>query len=421
MRGFDKKQFKAESFFTLWLASRLLFSRNRKLLSMAGWISLAGLILGVGSLVVSMAVISGFESTLMKSVSDVAGHIQIFTPNLKNEPWKNTIEKIKKAEPTVLAGHRFAMVEGVLANKGKVSGIVIQGVDPDFVQSVLGIDSRITEGKFDLGTQDKVAKVLIGKGLAEDFHLKIGDEIRIIVPLQHDLEVTKFHRRAGVYTVSGILDLGKHEYNQRWVFSSISAAQQLADIGDRYSGLQLKIEDAYLARETALRLSKVLGSDFRVRDWKDVNENLFEAVKIEKVVIFFVIFIIVVAAAFNVASSLYVNVIRSYQQIAMLKALGFEQKKIVRVLSFQGFLLGLLGSLIGLLLGFLFCFAFLFLQKQFGLIQGGVYKVDFIYVQIRFLDIILTLAATLCICFVATLAPALRGARLTTVEGLRSE
>lgn len=406
---------------TWWLALRLLLTQNRKLLSVTGWVSLAGLILGVGCLVVSMAVLSGFESTLMKSVSDVAGHIQIFRLSSESEPWEVLFEKIKKSEPSVQSGNRFAMIEGVLAYKGKISGIFVQGVDQDEVRKVLGLEDRIIEGKFNLSTENNVSKVLIGKGLARDFNLKTGDEFRIIVPLHHDLEVTKFHRKVGNFQVAGILDLGKYEYDQRWIFSSLQAAQTLADIGNHYSGIQLKVEDPKRAREIGISLSRTLGSDYRLRDWKDINENLFEAVKIEKVVIFFVIFIIVIAAAFNVASSLYVNVIQSYQQIAMLKALGLRERELVQIFSIQGLILGGFGSLLGLILGFIFCGGFLYLQKTFGLIQGGVYKVDFIYVQIRLTDLAAILFATLMICFVATLAPALRGARMTTIEGLKSE
>jgi len=406
---------------TWWLAFRLLLTQNRKLLSVTGWVSLAGLILGVGCLVVSMAVISGFESTLMKSVSDVAGHVQIFRLNPENEPWESLMEKIKKNETGVQAGNRFAMIEGVLAYKGRISGVFVQGVDQDEVGKVLGLQERVSEGKFDFSTVGNVSRVLIGKGIANDFHLKVGDEFRVIVPLHHDLEVTKFHRKVGNFQVAGILDLGKYEYDQRWIFSSLRSAQALADIGDRYSGIQLRVENPKNAREIGIRLSRVLGTDYRIRDWRDINENLFEAVKIEKVVIFFVIFIIVIAAALNVASSLYVNVIQSFQQIAMLKALGLEEKKLVQILSLQGLILGGLGSFLGLLLGFIFCGGFLFLQKKFHLIQGGVYKLDFIYVQVRWTDLLAIVSTTFLICFVATLAPALRGARLTTVEGLKNE
>lgn len=407
--------------FIFWLALRLLLTQNRRLLSVTGWVSLAGLILGVACLVVSMAVISGFEATLMKSVSDVAGHIQIFRLQSESEPWETLMEKLRRAEPSILAGNRFAMIEGVLAYQGRISGVFVQGVDQDEVRKVLGLQDRIIAGKFSLAAENEVSQVLIGKGLARDFQLKPGDEFRVIVPLHHDLEVTKFHRKVGLFRVAGILDLGKYEYDQRWIFSSLQSAQVLADIGNRYSGVQLKLEDPARAREAAIKISSSLGPDYRVRDWRDINENLFEAVKIEKVVIFFVIFVIIIAAAFNVASSLYVKVIQSFQQIGMLKALGLQQKKLVQVFCIQGLILGAVGSCLGFILGLFFSLGFLFLQKKFSLIQGGVYKLDFIYVQIRATDLAATLFATMLICLLATLAPALRGARLTTIEGIRSE
>jgi lipoprotein-releasing system permease protein len=406
---------------TLWLAFKLLFHKDRKILSTTGWVSLAGLVLGVASLVVSMAVISGFDSTLMKSVSDVAGHLQIFKLNTEPESWESLFEKLKKYEPQVLAANRFVMVEAVLAHKGKINGVFLQGVDEQQVGKVLGLQERIKEGAFQLTSTEEAPAVLLGKGLAKDFGLQVGDVFKLIVPQSSDLEVTQFHRRISSFKVAGILDLGKYEYDQRWIFSTLLTAQRFADIGSHYSGVQLKVSHPLQAREAGFRLSQALGPDYRVRDWKDINENLFEAVKIEKVVIFFVIFIIVIAAAFNVASSLYINVIRSYGDIAILKAMGLTRRKLIQLFSFQGLLLGGLGCLMGLGLGLLFCFGFYFLQRQFSLIQSGVYKIDFIYVQLRFTDLAAIVAATLLICLVATLAPAIRGARLTTVEGLKHE
>jgi lipoprotein-releasing system permease protein len=158
-----------------------------------------------------------------------------------------------------------------------------------------------------------------------------------------------------------------------------------------------------------------------VRDWRDVNENLFEAMRLEKVVIFFVIFVIVIAAAFNVASSLYINVVRSYPEIGILKALGVSQGQLARIFSIQGVLLGFVGCVAGLLGGLALCIGFTILENQFGILPGSVYKLDRIDVQFRAIDLISIFSATMLICFLATWAPARRAAKLTAVEGLRHE
>ena len=407
---------------TLWIATKMLFSRRRMILTTTGWISLVGLILGVASLVVSMAVISGFESTLQTNISDVSGHIQIYKMSSEPQSAEGLVDRIKNIEPNIEALSKFFVTEGVLAHKGKLSGIFLQGVDDEKIGDVLNLKSRIKAGEFQLKPDaNGLAQVLIGKGIAKDFNLKPGDEIRVVVPINTDLDVSQFHRRIGHFHIAGVLDLGKYDYDQRWMFTSLQAAQDLAEIGPRYSGFLIRMKNANMAREASLRLSHALGHEFRVRDWRDINENLFEAVKIEKVVIFFVIFIIVVAAAFNVASSLYINVVRSYPEIGILKALGLSQRRLARIFSVQGVILGAMGCFLGLILGFILCFGFTVLENQVSILPASVYKVDRIEVQLRFLDLMTISFATVAICYLATWAPARKAAQMTAVEGLRHE
>lgn len=156
-----------------------------------------------------------------------------------------------------------------------------------------------------------------------------------------------------------------------------------------------------------------------IRDWRDVNENLFDAVEIERVVIFFVILIIVIVAAFNISATLYVSVVQRNSDIAILKTLGVSRKQILKIFTLQGVFLGLVGVLLGLVLGMILCQLFMVLQNQFELIPGSVYKIDSIIIKIRMIDVFAITLATLVISFLATLAPALRSSRLTVVEGLR--
>lgn len=406
----------------------MLFSNRRKILSTTGWISLLGLVLGVSSLVVSMAVISGFESTLQKNISDVSGDLQIYklytdvqsaqTP----QSGEALIERIRNLEPSVQALSRFFITEGVLAHKGKLSGIFLQGVDAENVGEVLNLKSRLLSGSLNLNSnKEGLPSVVVGKGIAKNFNLQVGDSISLVVPINTELDASQFHRRIGRFLVAGVLDLGKYDYDQRWMFTSLQASQDLAEIGSRYSGFLIKVQNPKLAREAALRLSRGLGHEFRVRDWKEINENLFEAVKIEKIVIFFVIFIIVIAAAFNVASSLYINVVRSYPEIGILKALGVSPRRLARIFSVQGILLGAMGCGIGLMLGYIFCLGFTYLESQVSILPASVYKVDRIDVQLRWMDLFSISIATLIICYLATWAPARKAAQMTAVEGLRHE
>lgn len=372
---------------------------------------------------VSMAVMSGFESTLRQSVADVSGHLQILIRGQNQLTKEELIERIKKITPDFEAATRFGYLEAIIAHGGKLSGVVVQGLDPVESPKTLSLESRLVEGKFDIQkTAGKgPAPAVVGLGLAKTMDLQVGEEFRVVLPLRNDLNPNHFRRKIGVFKVAGILDLGKYDYNQRMIVTNLGTTQALAEIGNRYSGLLVKFNDIEKARELGAQISRELGTGYMIRDWHDVNQNLFEAVEIERIVIFFVILVIVIAAAFNVASTLYINVVTRFSEIGLLKALGVSRKGVIQIFSWQGILIGGLGLILGLLFGLGLCFIFGWLEAHYGLLPGAIYKVDRINLSLRWTDALAISASTLLICFLATLAPALRGASLTPVEGLKNE
>ncbi len=382
-------------------------------------LSLVGLILGVGALVASMAVMSGFESTLRSAMTDVTGHVQLVKRATFQEPWQELEARIRKQEPSLVSSVRFLRTEAVLAHQGVIQGVMIQGIDEERAGEVLNFSSRLIEGSLDLKEGGGKTPALIGKRIAQRVGLKIGDTFRVVMPIPDPIDSGRFQRRIVEFQVRGILDMGKTEWNERMIISTLATAQKLVQIGDRYSGLLLKFQDINYARTAAFNLSQTLGPSYWVSDWRDLNENLFEAVKIERVVIFFVVLIIVVVASFNVSSTLFVNVVQRYADIAILKALGLPQKSILKIFSLQGILMGGVGLGLGTLFGLLLCAGFTVLQNTMGLLSGSVYRIDSIQVELRFVDWIFIALATMLICFVATLAPALRGSKLNPVEGLK--
>lgn len=402
-----------------WISYRLLRSRSKSIFQGTSWSSFAGLVLGVGCLVVSMAVMSGFESTLQRSVADVTGHLRIRKPGLETAEWSEILRKIKSREPEIQASVEYAFVEGVLAYQGKLSGVLLQGVDPTKIDDVLNLRGRLIAGDFRI-TQEQIPELLIGKGLAQNFGLKPGQEFRVVFPLPADIDPSQFRRKVATFKVAGILDLGKKEFDDRLMIISLPALQKVAET-KASSGLLLRVANIDHARQIGLSLSQILDPTFQISDWRDINENLFEAVQIERVVVFFVIFVIIMASAFNVSSALYINVVRRYPEIGVLKALGLSQKKVVEVFSLQGLMLGILGLALGIGLGLVFCVIFSWAERQYGLIPTAVYKVDHIDLRVRFWDLFWIVIATLGICFVATLAPAIKGARLSPVEGLKHD
>lgn len=398
------------------LAYRMLSARGSALLSFSGWISLAGLVLGVGCLVVSMAVMSGFERTLQKSVSDVSGDLQIyFTPRSGFD----VEEELLKNIPGYHGLSGFLSTEGILASNGKVRGILLQGIDSTKVADVLNLKTRVLDGEMLDGADRK--SVMIGKGIARDLGLKTGDEFQVVVLLGGDIDTGRFKRKINTFKVRGVLDLGKFEYDERMVMVDLAELQEFIEVGSKLSGYVVRLDSPERALEVAPQVASTLGGGHRVRTWKDVNENLFEAVVVERRIIFFVIMIIVIAASFNVMSSLLVSVVQHFHDIAVLKAMGFRRRWIMGIFQLQGIMIGAVGCVGGLVFGVFAALLFEWLQRSFSLVPGAVYKVDAISVHFRWQDLTIVLLSTLVISFLATWLPAKRGADLSPVEGLRYE
>lgn len=408
-------QLKAKFKFKLWVAYRLLFSKSFMQGSPA-LLAFTGLILGVAALVASMAVMSGFENTLKKSLTDVTGHVQVVRRGRLVDEWGAFSKKLKSLDPQIESMLRFGYAEAVMASEGKVSGILFQGVDSAQLSEVLHLENRIKSGSLKLDAES----VVVGLGLAKKFQLQVGGPVYIVVPVSTPFEKSGFRRQAKKMTVSGIIDFGKNEWNERLIVGDLKALQDLTEIGDRYTGAFLRLKDRDSSGLVAANLAQKLGPQFSVMDWYDVNRNLFEAVKIERMVIFFVVLIIVVVAAFNISSTLYVFIRQRYSDIAILKTLGLSSRDVRRLFVGQGLLVGATGTALGFILGFLLCLAFMFLQNHYSLISGSVYKVDSIDIQIRFVDLLTIAISTLFLCFVATLSPAIRGSRLEVIEGLKN-
>lgn len=401
--------------FYFWLARKMLLSKQG-LFSGATSFSFFGLILGVAALVVSMAVMSGYVETLKTAMTDVTADLQVVKRGKVRQNWEEFSAEIRRDEPRVKSMMKFGYAEAVLAHKGQVSGVLLQGVDAEQLNVVLQLHKRIRSGQVDIAGDN----INVGVGLAKKYKLEIGNKIFLVVPLATPFDNSGFKRQSREMTVTGILDFGKNDWNERLVLGNLTSLQQLTEIGDRYTGAFIKLDHHDSASDVALKLSDRLDPSFSIMTWYDVNRNMFEAVVIERVVIFLVVSLIIIVAAFNISSALYVFIRRKYSDIAIFKTLGLSPKKIQLIFLSQGLMIATLGTVFGVLLGYLFCFGFMFLQEHYALISGSVYKLDKIYTDIRIVDMLAICIVTQIICIIATYFPAYKGSQLEVIEGLKN-
>lgn len=408
----------------IWLLIKSLSAKGRgKETQLAAVFSAVGLALGIATLVLAMAVMSGFERTLASSIVDMSGHLLLIKRGKEIERPQRFAQKINELVPEITRTIAFSRVEAISAASGKVQGVLLQGISMNGFESFQQkLGKRILKGQLNLSqavrNSDQIP-VVVGKDLADYFGLEVGQSFVVVLPKTDALNPQRFERKLARLEVTGIIDMGKHQFNTRYILLDLKRLQQFAELGDKYHGLLIYLNQANESQNIRVRLEQELGSDYWVMDWQ--SDPLFKAIPNEKLVIFFVLLIIVIVAAFNVSSSLYIAVVQKYRSIAVLKTLGAGTSLIRQWFASMGLVLGLVGIVGGFLLGIAFAYAFEEAQRVFTLLNPEVYKIGMIEVEFRFWDLFFVFAAALFICLLSSLSPAYKGASLNPVEGLRYE
>jgi lipoprotein-releasing system permease protein len=408
---------------SLQLTLRLLV-RPEQLVSGLMVRSIIGLAIGVGCLTAAMGLFSGFERTLKTSIIELVGDIMVIRrPPLRSSAG-DMVARMKAVSPEIVAATPVVNLEAVMVGQGRSSGVRIQGLDPVSLEKVLNLSPRVVSGRFDLGKGEddgEAAPAVLGKRLAEKFALEPGAEFVAVLPVPSQTDGTRFEPRPQRFRLVGTIDLGKVEYNERALLTHLRVAQRLAGYGEAVSGWSLRLADSDSAEAVGQRLSAALGQELFLMTWFEVNSNHFNAIKFERVMIFFVVFVIVIAAAFNVATQLFVSVLARVKDLSILRAMGLRAQQARQIFVWQGVILGLIGTFAGYIFGFLLLVAFEVAQRYVVLMPPETYLLDRVHAQIRLVDLAAIGVMTVLICFLATLIPARRAASLNPVEGLMYE
>lgn len=406
---------------TAWYLAVRYLGSFRQFFNLSISLSVLGMMIGVASLVVSMAVFSGYVTTLEKTVQDAVGHVIVSKRGVADK--EELFREISPHIPGLVAETPYVFVEAILAHKGQVTGAIVEGIDESTVHKVLNFKARLIDGSLDLssGSTDGAPKALIGKGIAKRFNLKVGDTFRMVIPLASEFEASSFRPKLGKFTVAGVINFGRYDFDARYVVMPIHRLQEFAEIGKKISGYRLRIGDPTQTPGIVAGLRNKFGNQISARDWREMNQNLFEAAKLEKAVLFFVLMILVVAAAFNIANTLFISVVQRYRDISVLKTLGAPSRMIHWVFTAQGLIVGAVGATLGIVTGLLLCRVFEWVQVVYKIIPPEIYKLDHIDLEVRVLDLLIIIGAALLVCFIATWVPSRRGARISPVEGLRYE
>lgn len=403
----------------LFLSLRYL-KPKRTFVSVITLISVLGVTLGVMVLIVVMAVMSGFDRDWRERILGFNAHVTVSSGGIIQDP-QPVIEQLEN-EPHVTAVAPFALGRVLIEFNERIATPYLKGIDPKREVRVTRLGTNLVDGTLDLQRDN----VLVGKELARQYGIFVGDRITVFSPKNLARRRDEINLPAEL-TVTGIFEVGMYEFDYDFILTSLETAQELYELGHGVHAIALMTEDPLRADEVKRALNAKLPPPFHALTWMDLNEELFRALVVEKIVMFFILFFIIVVAAFGLANTQITVVVQKTKEIGILKALGATNRQIMLLFVSQGIVIGIFGTLLGLGLGMLvLAYRNQFMQKLsqvigWDLLPRQLYQLYELPAQINPTDIIVICAASFLICAFASVFPAYRAARLEPVEAMRYE
>ena len=419
--------------YELFLSLRYLRARRREVfISLITMISMVGVMIGVMTLNIVLAVMTGFEEDLRDRILGFNPHVVISSLQGFVDGYTEVVDTVSQV-PDVVAVAPFVYGQVMVSAGQNVSGSLVRGVDPSLASAVVDIGAHLSFGEVDqLGQKQELtfqteetvqtvqlSGVLVGHELARQLGVFVGDPINIISPLSTTPGPLGVVPRVKRFVIVGVFNAGMFEYDSALVYMSLADAQQFFTLGEQVTGVEVKIRDVYQAQTVARELEGVLGFPYTTRDWTEVNSNIFAALKLEKVVYFIVLLLIVLVAAFNIIATLIMVVMEKRKDIAVLKSMGATGNAISRVFIYKGLIIGVVGTLMGTLLGWVGCW--LLDRYEFIELPKDVFYVSTLPVKMYAENFFIVGVASVIICLLATVYPARQAARLAPVEVIRYE
>ena len=399
-------------------------------------ISIAGVAAGVASLIVALAINNGFRQDLEKSLIRSTAHISLMRVESDGiRRWRELTAQMEK-QPHVVAAAP-ALYEEVLISRGARSGgALLKGIVPESESKVSDLLKAIQQGSYEplnpspsatgsdaeqrsnLASSRAYPPIVIGQDLADRIGATVGTVIQAISP-QGELTPVGIVPKYQQFKVVGIFKSGFYDYDSSWAFIRLQDARQLFGLGDIATVIELKIDDIYKAPQIGTEVERTAGQGFMTRNWMEQNQALFRALRLERVVTFITIGLIVLVAALNILIALIMMVMEKTRDIAVLMSLGVRQRQVRRVFMLQGVLIGIIGTALGLVLGYVL--SWLGGHYHWISLSAEVYSIDYVPFAARPIDGILVAAVALAISLVATLYPSWSAARILPAEALRYE
>ena len=398
--------------------------RRNHFISFISLISVAGITLGVAALIIVLSVMNGFQKEVRERILSVVSHVEISGPEQRLQRWPELLAELEK-KPGVVGSAAYVESQGLLSAAGKVKGVMVRGIDPAREGQVADFASHMVAGRLN-ALQGGGFGVVIGRAMADELGVAVGGKLTLITP-QGQMSPAGLLPRLKQFTVVGIFRMDMYEYDSGLALLHMQDAQKLFRLGEDVSGIRLKLKDLFEAPYFVQTLQVNTPTPAFVNDWTRSHANYFQAVALEKRMMFIILTVIVMVAAFNLVSTLVMVVTDKQSDIAILRTMGATPGAIMRIFLIQGCIVGLLGTAMGVILGL--CVALNidvivpFIENLIGsrLLPGDIYVITKLPAEVQWNDVLHITGVSLVLSFLMTLYPSWRAARVLPAEALRYE
>jgi len=408
--------------------------RRQRSLSVITFISIAGVAVGVMALIVVMAVMSGFEFDLRNKILGTNAHIWVLRYGDRGIEEPGAALTSVRGVPGVTSASPFTYNEVLLTTAGRTAGTVLRGIDlasavetTDFRRTLRSASAELTAAMASPRPVFPPDGIVLGSYLASSLGVAVGSPVDVLLPLGGDLSPLGVMPRIRRFTVVGIFQVGFAEFDSKLAMIAVPTAQQLFRMGSAVSGIEVRVRDIYQAAQIAEAIRARLKFPYFTRTWMELNRNFFSALRVERIVMFVILTMIVLVAAFGIISTLIMLVMQKRKEIAVLKSMGATGGSLMAVFIVQGMIIGAAGTLLGLLAGLgiaknldpiVATVEWLFGFKAF---PQDVYLLDKLPARILWPDVVAITVTAFVISFLATIVPSRQAARVDPVVAIRYE
>jgi lipoprotein-releasing system permease protein len=408
--------------FERMVAFRYLRARRQEgFISVIAIFSLLGITLGVATLIIVMSVMNGFRAELLGRILGLNGHLGVYGMSGPLPDYGPLADRIRKA-PEVVKVVPLVEAQVMASAEGRAAGALVRGLTLDDLKNG-AVGQHVKMGSIDDLNDDGV---LVGTRLALKLGIRVGDDVSLISPQGNPTPFGTMPR-IKAFRVAGLFELGMSEYDSNMIFTALPTAQTFFRVPDAVTSLEIFVNDPDNVRKTTLDVARIVGDGGRIFDWQQANSSFFNAIQVERNVMFLILTLIIIVAAFNIISSMIMLVKDKGRDIAILRTMGATRGMVLRIFVLAGASVGIVGTLSGFILGVAFCANIESIRQIIQTLTGTqlfdptIYFLSQLPAKVDPTEVAAVVGMALALSFLATIYPSWRAARLDPVEALRYE